>query len=245
MPLDLPQGLIQRVRAATRILAFTGAGISAESGVSTFRDARTGLWAKYRPEDLATPEAFRRDPRTVWDWYQWRRSVLAGIKPNPGHLALARMQEARATMMLVTQNVDGLHALAGSRDPIELHGNVRRTICSVERRIVDTWPEDGPSPPLCPNCGALVRPDVVWFGESLPAAALAEAQDLASRCDLFLSIGTSTLVQPAASLPFIAKQAGAFVVEINPEPTPLSSLADVVLREKSGIVLPALLEASS
>ena len=240
MAIDLPPELIDRLRAAQRIVAFTGAGISAESGLSTFRDAQTGLWAQYRPEDLATPQAFRRNPRMVWEWYEWRRGFVAQAAPNPGHHALARIEAARPEFFLVTQNVDGLHARAGSRNLVELHGNIGRTICFDHRHLAERWDLVDEPPPRCTQCGSLLRPDVVWFGEALPEAALLRAQEAVAHCDLFLSIGTSTMVYPAAELPFIAGSNGATVVEINPEFTPLSELADFALREKAGAALPAI-----
>jgi len=243
MAIDLPAALIDRLRAARRIVAFTGAGISAESGLSTFRDTQTGLWARYRPEDLATPQAFQRNPRMVWEWYEWRRSVGANAEPNAGHHALAQIEAARPGFFLATQNVDGLHARAGSRNLVELHGNIRRTICFDHRHPAESWaPVDEP-PPRCGQCGSWLRPDVVWFGEPLRGDALARAQQAASQCDLFLSIGTSTMVYPAAELPFIAGSNGATVIEINPDRTPLSKLADFVLREKAGTALPAIAAA--
>jgi NAD-dependent deacetylase len=243
MAVDLPRELIDRLRAAQRIVAFTGAGISAESGLSTFRDKQTGLWAKYRPEDLATPQAFQRNPRMVWEWYEWRRGVAAKAEPNPGHYALAQIEAARPGFFLATQNVDGLHARAGSRNLVELHGNIRRTICFDHQHLAERWdPVDEP-PPRCAHCGSPLRPDVVWFGEPLRGDALARAQQAAAQCDLFLSIGTSTMVYPAAELPFIAGSSGATVIEINPDVTPLSTLADFVLREKAGVALPAVAAA--
>ena len=243
MAVDLSSSLIERLRAAQRIVAFTGAGISAESGLSTFRDTQTGLWAKYRPEDLATPQAFRRNPRMVWEWYEWRRGVAAKAEPNPGHYALAQIEAARPGFFLATQNVDGLHARAGSRTLVELHGNIRRTICFDHAHPAESWnPVDEP-PPLCAQCGSLLRPDVVWFGEPLRGDALQRAQQAAAQCDLFLSIGTSTIVYPAAELPFIAGSNGATVIEINPDFTPLSKLAHFVLREKAGTALPAIAAA--
>jgi NAD-dependent deacetylase len=243
MPLNLPLVLIDRLRAARRIVASTGAGISAESGLSTFRDKQTGLWAKYRPEDLATPQAFRRDPRMVWEWYEWRRGFVAQAEPNPGHHALAKIEAARPGFLLVTQNVDGLHARAGSRNLVELHGNIRRSICFDHRHLAESWPPTNDPPPRCPQCGSPLRPDVVWFGEALPQEALQRAQKAAAQCDLFLSIGTSTMFYPAAELPFIAGGNGATVVEINPDETPLSKLADFVLREKAGVALPVIAQA--
>jgi NAD-dependent deacetylase len=243
MAIDLPSALIDRLRAAKRIVALTGAGISAESGLSTFRDKQTGLWAKYRPEDLATPQAFQRNPRMVWEWYEWRRGFVAQAEPNPGHHALARIEATQPDFFLATQNVDGLHARAGSRNLVELHGNIRRTVCFDHRHPAESWDPVEEPPPRCRQCGAPLRPDVVWFGEALPEGALRRAQGAAAQCDLFLSIGTSTLVYPAAELPFIAGSNGATVVEINPDLTPLSKLADFVLREKAGIALPALAAA--
>jgi NAD-dependent deacetylase len=243
MTLDLPPALTAALRAAKRIVASTGAGISAESGLSTFRDAQTGLWAKYRPEDLATPQAFLRNPRMVWDWYEWRRGFVAEARPNDGHRALARIEAARPDFLLVTQNVDGLHARAGSRNLVELHGNIRRSVCFDRHHPAESWPPTDDPPPLCPQCGSLLRPDVVWFGEALPQEALKHALAAAAQCDLFLSIGTSTTVYPAAELPFIAGSNGATVVEINPEPTPLSRHADFVLREKASVALPAITAA--
>lgn len=241
--MDLDSNLTAALRTAKRIVASTGAGISAESGLSTFRDAQTGLWSKYKPEDLATPQAFQRNPRMVWEWYEWRRSIVAKVAPNPGHAALARIEAARPDFLLVTQNVDGLHAKAGSRKLVELHGNIRRTICFDQRHPAESWaPTDDP-PPLCPRCGSHLRPDVVWFGETLPQEALKRAQQAAAQCDLFLNIGTSTTVYPAAELPFIAGSNGATVVEINPDATPLSKLADFVVQEKAGIALPAIADA--
>ncbi len=167
--LEIPTELIEALRKAARVTALTGAGISAESGVPTFRDAQTGLWAKYRPEELATTEAFRRNPRLVWDWYTWRRERVAQAHPNPGHLALAEMEKRVPQFTLVTQNVDGLHRRAGSRNVIELHGNIMRTKCFHEDIMVEAWADTGETPPSCPHCGGPLRPDVVWFGEALPA----------------------------------------------------------------------------
>src|SRR5262245_24556036 len=155
--------LVQLLAKAKYVTALTGAGVSAESGVPTFRDAQTGLWAKYRPEDLATPDAFRRNPRLVWEWYAWRRQLVAGANPNPAHLALADMEKLFSKFHLITQNVDGLHQRAGSTGVIELHGNIARTKCFEEGTIVSSWPDTDEVPPKCPNCGGPLRPDVVWF----------------------------------------------------------------------------------
>jgi NAD-dependent deacetylase len=230
------------LRSAQRVVALTGAGMSAESGIPTFRDPQSGLWAKYDPTQLATVGAFERNPKLVWDWYEWRRAARRDTKPNPGHYALAAMARLFPAFVVITQNIDGLHHLAGSRDVIELHGNLARNKCSREGVVIDRAQARATSNGLlaCPRCGAYLRPDVVWFGESLPRDALERAFALATRGDAFFTIGTSGLVEPAASLPRFAKRAGAFIVEINPEETPLSEIADVALRGKAGQVLPEL-----
>jgi NAD-dependent deacetylase len=239
----IPQTLVEALGRARKLAVLTGAGISAESGVPTFRDAQTGLWARYDPQDLATPEAFRRDPKLVWEWYAWRRTLVAAARPNPGHFALVRMQERQPGLVLITQNVDGLHARAGSRDVVELHGNIARIVCSAGCGAVDDFDPDA-APPRCPKCAAWLRPDVVWFGEPLPAAALESARHAAADCEIFFSVGTSALVYPAADLPRVARDAGALLVEINPDDTALSALADFALRGPAGALLPALLEAT-
>ena len=236
----LPPALISALRSSSHTVVLTGSGISAESGVPTFREAQTGLWERFDPQELATPEAFERDPGLVWDWYAWRRKLVAQAAPNAGHVALAEMQDLAQNFTLVTQNVDGLHQRAGSRDVIELHGNILRTRCSVEGDEVEEFEESG-SPPVCPSCGAPLRPDVVWFGEMLPPGALDAASEAARGADLFLSVGTSSLVYPAAALPYEALESGATLVEINPGETPLTPHADYVLRGPAGDVLPRLI----
>jgi NAD-dependent deacetylase len=227
-----------------RCVALTGAGVSAESGVPTFRDAQTGLWSRYRPEDLATPQAFRRRPGLVWRWYAWRRALVEAVEPNPAHRALAALEQRLPGFHLVTQNVDGLHRRAGSARLLELHGDLFTTLCSAEGNPVAQWKESGQLPPDCPRCGAPLRPGVVWFGEMLPEPTLTEAFRLSAGCQLFLSIGTSSLVHPAAALPRLALEAGATLVEINPHATPLSESAHFVLNGPAGEVLPALLQAA-
>ena len=228
---------------AIRVVVLTGAGISAESGIPTFREAQTGLWSRYDPEDLATPQAFDRDPGVVWEWYAWRRELVSRATPNAGHLALAALEGRFPEFTLITQNVDGLHQQAGSRRVIELHGNIRRIRCSAENIIVEAWPVTEEIPPRCPHCGGRLRPDVVWFGESLPRQALESAWQAAGSCQVFLSIGTSSLVEPAASLPYVALRSGAKVIEINPQPTPLTPQADYSWQQPAGVALPALLAA--
>lgn len=232
------------VRAARQIAVMTGAGMSAESGVPTFRDAQTGLWAQLNPQDLATESAFRAHPQRVWDWYQFRRDAIARVQPNAGHLALAAFAGRHPGRLgLITQNVDGLHQRAGSRDTIALHGSILQDRwldapgpCCDEQRLADG------RPPRCPVCGNLRRPAVVWFGENLPADALAAAESAVRGCDLLLVVGTSGVVYPAAGLVLQAHQRGARVVIVNPEPTELDPVADRVLRERAAQCLPLLLE---
>lgn len=241
----IPEQLTLLVRQAKRIAILTGAGISAESGLPTFRDAQTGLWASYRPQELATRAAFQRNPQLVWDWYAWRRQLVLQASPNPGHLALAALQRRTPELTLITQNVDGLHQLAGSQGVIELHGNIRRVKCFDDDQLVDPWQEtaDG-SPPRCPRCGGLLRPDVVWFGENLPLQALEQARAAAMHCDLFFVIGTSGVVEPAASLPRLALNHGATIVMINPEHESSVRSGMIMIGAPAGVALPAMLEAA-
>lgn len=241
--ITFPDELISFLRKASDLVALTGAGVSQESGLRTFRDAQTGLWAQYKPEDLASPEAFRRDPRLIWDWYAWRREAVKGVRPNSGHYALAEIEKRVPKFTLITQNVDGLHSMAGSQTVLELHGNIQRVRCADCRTFAETWEDDTESVPRCRNCGGLLRPDVVWFGEALPRDQLEAAVEAARSCDMFFSIGTSGVVQPAASLAFAAHNRGAVVIEINAEPTPLTSKADYVFHGKSGEILPELVKA--
>ncbi|MCS7261884.1 MAG: NAD-dependent deacylase [Aquificaceae bacterium] len=215
-----------------RVAVLTGAGISAESGIPTFRD-EGGLWKNLDPKVLATPTAFERNPALVWEWYLQRRSIIAKAKPNAGHLGLVELeQELGENFFLITQNVDGLHQRAGSRRLVELHGNIWKVKClSCDASYEDYSTESAQLPPRCRECGGLIRPAVVWFGEPLPADALETAYRWAQNCDLFVCIGTSGEVYPAAHLPYVAKEAGAQVVEINPKETKLSPLADLCIRE--------------
>ena len=206
----------------------------------TFREAQTGLWARYDPLELATPEAFARDPELVWRWYQWRRELVANAAPNAGHQALAELASLVPRLTLVTQNVDGMHQRAGSPDVIEFHGNIFANRCFADGRIVEAEGDDGV--PTCPDCGAHVRPGVVWFGEAIPEDALHAAFAAAADCDVFLSIGTSALVYPAAGLGDVAREAGAVTIEVNPSPTGQSDAYTASLRGNAGDVLPKLVE---
>ena len=257
------------LRKAKRVFALTGAGVSAESGVPTFR-GDGGLWRQYRAEELATPEAFKHDPQLVWEWYAWRQGVVGGCSPNAGHDALARMQDMFGQFFLVTQNVDGLHQRAGSRDVVEMHGNIWKARCASENTagcgaalrahpeldnvsagsddpegcgwltVVDFLADEAPLPPPC-SCGGILRPHIVWFGEALDSAVLNRAFQEAKRADVLLSIGTSAQVTPAALLPQIAAQTGAVVIEINPQATPNSSISNYALRGPSAEILPRLI----
>jgi len=236
----IPDELREALRKARFVAALTGAGVSAESGLATFRDAQSGLWARFDPRELATPSAFARNPKLVWDWYAWRRERVASAQPNAAHHALVEVERRAPQFLLATQNVDGLHQRAGSRTVVELHGNIGRVKCSREGTVVDRWHAPAGEVPRCSSCGALLRPDVVWFEEMLPGHALAAAEDAARNCDLLLVVGTSAEVYPAAALPSLAANHGAVVVEVNPNRTPLSAFADYVLRGAAGVVLPQL-----
>jgi NAD-dependent deacetylase len=236
----LNDALLGRLLRARSVLVLTGAGMSAESGIPTFRDAQTGIWAKFRPQELATPEAFAADPDRVWRWYEARRKTVREANPHPGHHALVEMAAVVNELHIVTQNVDGLHQRAGSTHVSELHGNILRSKCHLSLRPIGSeWIEESSqSPPRSPYVkGGLARPDVVWFGEALPTAAVEAAIEAAARCDFCFSIGTTSLVQPAASLPLFALEHGAPLVEINPAQTPLSAHAAQCIRGKASEVL--------
>ena len=232
--------LADRLSGTENIAVLTGAGISAESGIPTFR-GEEGLWKKYRAEELATPGAFARDPHLVWEWYDWRREIIGSKKPHAGHAVLASWESLFPGMHIITQNIDGFHSLAGSKNILELHGNIWKLRCTREGTVTEnhTTPLDY-IPPLCPDCGALQRPHVVWFGESLDMAVLDRAFRLSSACDVMFIIGTSAVVQPAASLPMAAMENRALTVEINPQSTPLSSHVDYSFRGKAGDILPRI-----
>lgn len=237
---SIKEKTLSALKEASSVAILTGAGVSAESGVPTFR-GKDGLWKNFRAEELATPSAFFRDPELVWEWYSWRREIIRDIAPNPAHNSIAKMEEMFDRFTLITQNVDGLHNRAGNEKIIELHGNIWRVRCTKEEKIF--WNDEDFSdkiPPLC-SCGAMLRPDVVWFGESLPIEAITKAVEESRSCDLFFVIGTSAVVEPAASLPRMAKEAGAYLVEVNIEKTPVSGFADDVYLGKAGEILPALL----
>ncbi|MBB4867032.1 NAD-dependent deacetylase [Pseudomonas nitritireducens] len=244
--------LLEALRSARHIVVFTGAGVSAESGIPTFRDALTGLWERFDAASLATAQAFRADPALVWGWYEWRRSVVHRAQPNPAHLAIAELAGKVPKLSLITQNVDDLHERAGSQNVTHLHGQLERPRCFTCQREPETplpipdEPEAGRRvpPPACAHCGGPLRPGVVWFGESLPMEALTYAFQAAEQCDLLISIGTSGVVYPAAEIPEIAWRRRATVLHINPAPAPLHGERDFAIASAAGVALPALIEAA-
>ncbi len=228
----------KRLKEAKKVVVLTGAGISQESGIPTFR-GRDGLWKNYKPEELATPEAFRRNPQLVWEWYNWRREIIRKAEPNPAHLALVELEKRYPFFYLITQNVDGLHQRAGNKNVLELHGNIWRNFCFECGK--EYRGEITPEVPRC-ECGGYIRPGVVWFGEPLPADVLRKAWEVSAQVEVFLVIGTSGVVQPAASLPLVAKEHGAWVVEINPQETALTPWVDASLRGTACQLLPEIVK---
>ena len=237
---DIPDIVIERLRRSQKIVFSTGAGVSAESGVPTFRGAG-GIWSKMKPEELASVDGFMKNPQLVWEWYQYRRELMGKVAPNPGHRAIAEFEKHYPEMILITQNVDGLHARAGSTAILELHGNISRNKCLKCGRPFEKEINLDEGLPLC-ECGGMIRPDVVWFGEMLPQDVLRRAFQAAEEAQVFFAVGTSAIVQPAASLPLIASRGGAFVVEVNVEPTGLTPTVNLFLQGRSGEVLPRILE---
>jgi len=232
--------VVEFLAGAGRVAVLTGAGISAESGVPTFR-GKDGLWKQHKAETLATPEAFERDPKLVWEWYDWRRGLIAPVEPNAGHRVIAGWESLFGEMAVITQNVDGLHAKAGSQNVVELHGNIWKLRCTREGTVEEVRDNPLPHiPPVCPNCGSFLRPHIVWFGESLDPVVLDRATDLSESCQVMFVIGTSAVVHPAASLPYAAARAGAKIIEVNLEPTSLTPHANFFFPGKAGEILPVL-----
>jgi len=238
---EIARKIALEIKRSAYTTVLTGAGISAESGIPTFR-GKDGLWNKYRPEELATPQAFAENPKLVWEWYVWRMRLVFSKEPNDGHKVLAEMEKRGLVKCIITQNVDDLHERAGSKNVIHLHGRLRDVKCSNCRYKTEAEEIlDVKLPPTCPECNSLLRPGVVWFGESLPPIELNKAFLEAEKSELILVIGTSAVVQPAASIPLVARRKGGRIIEINPDLTPLSSIADISVREKAGNVLSTVL----
>lgn len=238
--MEFSSELLKRLKRAKRVAVLTGAGVSAESGVPTFRDPG-GIWEKFKPEQLANFEAFMSDPDFVWSWYQHRREIMRDVKPNAGHYAMAEMDNIFEDFDLITQNIDNLHHRAGSKNVTELHGNIERNFCLGCRTFYTDIDISEKKVLKCEKCGGLIRPDVVWFGEMLPADALHRAEESAANSEVFFTIGTSAEVYPAALLPIIAKRSGAYVVEINTKPTVISNELDETITGKSGEILSELI----
>lgn len=247
---DLIKQAAQAIHDAQVVTILTGAGVSKESGVPTFRDALDGLWAKYDPQELATRYAFKTNPKLCWDWYEWRREMVGKAKPNAGHFALAKLQGYKTNLHLVTQNVDSLHEIAGSKNVVHLHGELSQTKCfddcQGDPTIIDletlVYDKDI-GPPPCPHCFAYVRPAVVWFGELLPKHEYKLAHEYSQNCDVMLVVGTSGLVSPASQLPTIAKAKGSIIIEVNPDESMITRIADIKLDGASGEILPKVIEA--
>lgn len=240
----------QAIHDAKAVTILTGAGVSKESGVPTFRDALEGLWEQYNPEELATAFAFINNPKLVWDWYEWRRKLAGEVSPNAGHIALAKLHNFKQNLHIITQNVDDLHEQAGSKNVIHLHGNIATHKCFDNCKGIPTlidittiFYEEDDGPPICPDCGANVRPNVVWFGESLPREELTKAMEYSRQCDVMIVVGTSGMVSPASELPRMAKQNGAIIIEVNPDTSTITRYADIKLDGTSGDILPQVIEA--
>lgn len=238
--MDREEDFFKKLSSFKKAVFFTGAGISAESGIPTFR-GKDGIWNKLKPEELANFDAFLRNPKLIWEWYNHRKDIVHHAQPNKGHTAIAEMEKYFDDVSVVTQNIDNLHRRAGSKNIFELHGNIERNYCIDCRTFYNEDFDPSEKIPRC-KCGGLIRPDVVWFGEYLPQDQFKGAEDASLSCDVFFVVGTSAIVYPAASIVYTAKRAGAYIVEVNIEPTEISSLVDISFFEKSGVVLPIILE---
>lgn len=242
MALEIADKVVGRLQEASRVVVLTGAGMSIESGVPTLRQSHTGLWARFDISELATPQAFLRNPRLVWNWYAHRRQVMEAASPGPAHYALVDLEQHYPVFTVITQNIDGLHWRAGSRELLELHGNIGRSRCFDCATYAAGWDEEGGVPPRCARCGGWLRPDVVLLGEGLAEQELRRAYRATETAQVFLAVGTSASIQPAASLPLIARRSGALVIVIDPGETALSVVADCWLQGKASEVLPVLVQ---
>lgn len=242
MPLSLPDHVLERIKAARYVVALTGGGIAAESKVLSFREAHAGEWAQYDVSELATQQGFVRNPRLVWEWYDYRRRRADLAEPSPAHYALVDLEQHYPQFTLITQTIDGLHWRAGTRDLVELNGCLRRGRCFEAGHITSTWEEDGDMPPRCVHCGSVLRPDVVMFGEGLPEAELKRARKAVEQCDVLLCVGTISAIEPVSSFPFLARRAGALVLSVADDDSIYSLLADCVAPEPLSMFLPALVQ---
>jgi NAD-dependent deacetylase len=240
MALSLPDGVLRRVKAAQRVVVLTGGGMAAESHVPGFRESHTGRWAAYDIADLATQQAYVRNPRLVWEWYDERRRAAEAAEPSAGHYALVDLEQLYPSFTLITQTIDGLHWRAGSREVVELNGCLRRARCFEAGHILSAWEDVGEAPPRCPHCGSMLRPDVVLFGEGLPEWELRRARQAVEQCDLFLIAGSVGAIEPVASFPFVAKRVGALVLAIDDQDSTYTLLADYVIPSRPGAALPEL-----
>ncbi len=240
--MEIPESLLEALQKAQKVTVLTGAGVSAESGIKTFRDP-DGLWAQFNPAELASANGFMSNPELVWQWYQYRREIVNNAEPNAGHYAIAEMENLFSDFVLITQNVDRLHQRAGSTKVWELHGNIIDNHCfNCKKPYTGETNLPDKQLPRCLECGGLIRPSVVWFGEMLPYGAISSAEEASHNCNVFFTVGTSAEVYPAANLPMIAKRGGAFCVEVNPNRTPISNYMDICLRDKSALALSKLVE---
>lgn len=239
---DALADLVKPLLQATEVVVFSGAGLSADSGIPTFRDGATGLWANVDPDEVVSIEGFERNPAKVWDWHETMRALFAEVLPNAGHRGIVELAALlpKARLTVITQNIDGLHQVAGSTRVFEIHGSALRVRCHHHCGFVAPWPLGEPAPRQCPVCGARVRPDVVWFGEPLDDAVFSRAVESSLGADVFISVGTSAIIQPAASLPMAARRSGALIVEVNPHATPFSEFADHSVRAGASAFFPAL-----
>jgi NAD-dependent deacetylase len=245
MPLDVPDAVLQRLRSARYVVALTGGGMAAESNIPSFREAHAGEWAQYDVSELATQQGFVRNPRLVWEWYDSRRRHAESVEPSPAHYALVDLEQQYSAFTLITQTIDGLHWRAGSRDLVELNGCLRRGRCFEAGHICSSWEEEGEIPPRCPHCGSVLRPDVVMFGEGLPANELKRARKAVEQCDLLLCVGSIGAIEPVASFPFVARRVGATVISISHEDSIYSLMSDYVIPATPGECLPELVQQMS
>lgn len=242
MVLTVPDAVLCRLKTAQRVVALSGRGMAAESRVPSFDEAHQGIWAQYDVSELATQQAFLRNPRLVWEWYDYRRQVAEAAQPSIAHYALVDLEQHYPNFTLITQTIDGLHWRAGSRDLIEINGCLRRSRCYEAGHIVSAWEDVGEIPPRCPHCGSILRPDVVLFGEGLPEWELRKAQRAVEKCDVFLCVGSTSAIEPIASFPFVAKRVGALVLAIAPGESIYTLMADYVIPATPGEVLPELVQ---